>query len=402
MKKDNLQNIRHQTEIKANNLLKLFNLIKSNNMVSRSWLSKNSGLSPSTVSVLIDELILKGFIIENKNDNSNNQTALGRKPISLMVCPEKNLIIGMGIYTNTFTGCVYNLKMEKLYTLDSGEIGFKDNYIAVTIDFIKQLMSFFPGVNFRAIGISIPSIVSRKNQISQVAQNVLGLSVHGDDIRRSVENAFSIPVVVDNRGKLSGMAEKNTFYPDIDDFFYISMIKSGMYGYAAKFDGFSHTFFTCEIGHMSIQQDGRSCRCGGKGCIETYCSLENVTSSWEALLQKTNKQNGRVCTFDALIKAKNSGEKEAVDAVLSSAAYMGVGVSNIINLFNPQVVVIGGLSYQFGRDYLELVKAEAQARATPLFFEQCVITYSKFTEDTACLGAALSVLKQIERDLLCS
>jgi glucokinase len=105
-----------------------------------------------------------------------------------------------------------------------------------------------------------------------------------------------------------------------------------------------------EIGHMTIDLNGRLCKCGNYGCLEAYASgpaiaaraVEGIQSGADTSLPRYVDGDLRKVTAQVVYEAANDGDGFALEVVTDTAKFLGAGVANIINIFNPQVVVICG------------------------------------------------------------
>ena len=163
-----------------------------------------------------------------------------------------------------------------------------------------------------------------------------------------------------------------------------------------------------ELGHMIIELDGRECGCGHKGCLEAYASvsalikdtkeeMQNNSKSkmWDACLDDINQVNGRTAFETALL-----GDVSANKVVDNYIKYLGEGIRNLLNIFRPEAIIIGGgLSGQKDNlidrldSYLESVNWGL--KGTP----KCKIFVSNFGNDAGIIGAAGLAMKGINNKL---
>jgi glucokinase len=155
-----------------------------------------------------------------------------------------------------------------------------------------------------------------------------------------------------------------------------------------------------ELGHTTINVRGPLCKCGNRGCLEVYASApavvramrrrlkEGVSSRVEALAQKS--PDG--LSAKLIAQAARMGDGPAREALAEVGRYLGVGIANIANALNPQMVVIGGAVAGAGRYLLEPARQEARRRAFPGATERLKIVRARLGEDAALLGAATPFL----------
>lgn len=155
-----------------------------------------------------------------------------------------------------------------------------------------------------------------------------------------------------------------------------------------------------ELGHQTILPDGPECGCGNSGCLEALASgtaiarfgREAVRKNPQSLLYHLANYSQKNITAKMVFQAAKRGDKTAKHVVEKSAAYLGTGVANIINAFNPQKVVIGGGVSRAGKSWLALVRDEARKRAMKPLYEAVDIVLSELGDDVGVIGAATLIL----------
>jgi glucokinase len=142
-----------------------------------------------------------------------------------------------------------------------------------------------------------------------------------------------------------------------------------------------------ELGHMSIDYDGRKCNCGGIGCFEKYASANALIEDYNSLAPSARCKNTKQI-FDRYY----SGDPLAKQAVDQYISYLGAGLANIINIFNPQIVIIGGGVSEAGEDFIKKVYLSARSRTMPTSFERVEIVRAHLGNRAGMLGAAAFAL----------
>lgn len=153
-----------------------------------------------------------------------------------------------------------------------------------------------------------------------------------------------------------------------------------------------------EIGHITVKAGGPKCGCGARGCLEALASrtaitrriikaMENGRST--VLHEKMARKGGRLKSGD-LAEAVASGDQVAVKEVTRAAFYLGLGLGSLINVFGPQIVIIGGgVAEALGQPYIDQVRAAARARALTDPNGTVRIERAALGDDAGMLGAAL-------------
>lgn len=157
-----------------------------------------------------------------------------------------------------------------------------------------------------------------------------------------------------------------------------------------------------EIGHMTIDSNGRRCKCGNYGCLEAYASgpaiaaraLEGVAAGYDTALPKYVDGDLTKLNAQVVYEAAHDGDAYALEVVRDTATFLGAGVANIVNIFNPEVVVIcGGVTLAGDRLFTPL-KTEVKRRAFKPAVDVCRIVPGSLTGTAGVYGAAAAFMKR--------
>ena len=246
------------------------------------------------------------------------------------------------------------------------------------------------------IGIGSPGTVDKEQGVVVYANN---LDFHNVPVAKLIGERTGRKVYMDNDANAAAYGESIAGaakgYKNVLAITLGTGVGGGIIIDGRIYGGFSNC--GAELGHMGIVYDGRPCTCGRKGCIEAYASatgLINLTKEamkdhpasimWQMVDGDLNKVNGRVA-FDAMRKGDETGA-QVVDQYISYLAY---GVSNFINMFQPEILVIGGGIGKEGENLLvplrEKVKKETYAKRPE---DETQILSAKLGNDAGIIGAA--------------
>jgi glucokinase len=150
-----------------------------------------------------------------------------------------------------------------------------------------------------------------------------------------------------------------------------------------------------EIGHTTIDMNGRRCKCGNYGCLEAYASgpniaeraRERIADDADSVLAKMVGGQLEKITAATVYEAANAGDESALDVVKETARFLGAGVANLLNVFNPDVVVIAGGVTDAGDTLFEPLRAEARRRAFKPAFDACRIVPGSLRGSAGVVGA---------------
>ncbi len=159
-----------------------------------------------------------------------------------------------------------------------------------------------------------------------------------------------------------------------------------------------------EIGHMTVQRDGRPCGCGAHGCLEAYGSVtgmlqtavEGMESGRKTVLSDRCAGNPDVLTGEMISEVAAAGDEFATWVLQETGAWLGVGISSLINLFNPEKIVLAGGMVNAGPVLLDAIRIRALHDAFDVPANRVEIVTAALAEDSGVLGAAGVALERLE------
>ena len=156
-----------------------------------------------------------------------------------------------------------------------------------------------------------------------------------------------------------------------------------------------------ELGHMTIDADGPRCNCGNYGCLEALASgtavareaIERIKSGKMSILKDMKENISDIMAVD-VAKAARRGDKLSIEIIAGASYYLGIGLVNIVNIFNPQVIVIGGGMSKMGGMLIEPAKKIVNQRAFKLPARTARIVRARLGNNSGIIGAAVNVFNQ--------
>lgn len=163
-----------------------------------------------------------------------------------------------------------------------------------------------------------------------------------------------------------------------------------------------------EIGHMTIDANGRRCKCGNYGCIEAYASGPNIAlravealeSGAESVLPSYVAGDLREITAQTVYQAAQAGDELALEVVRDTAKFLGATVASLINIFNPEAIVIVGGVTLAGENLFEPLRREVSRRAFKPAVQVCRIVPGELTGVAGVYGAARAFHEQVEAGII--
>ncbi|XP_076151618.1 bifunctional UDP-N-acetylglucosamine 2-epimerase/N-acetylmannosamine kinase isoform X1 [Alosa pseudoharengus] len=291
-------------------------------------------------------------------------------------------------------------KIVKKYTKSNPKT--YEERIDLILQMCKKALDDAVGLNCRVLGVGV-STGGRVNPQEGVVLHSTKLIQEWSsvDIRTPISNALHLPVWVDNDGNCAALAERKFGHGKGVENFATIITGTGIGGGIVQHNELIHgsTFCAAELGHIMVSLDGPECMCGSRGCIEAYASgialqREAKRLNDEDLLFTEGmalKKEDPVSAID-LINAARLGNSKA-DAVLRTAgAALGVGITNILHMVNPSMVILSGVLASF---YESPVRQIISQRALTSAKDIQVLTSD--LEEPALLGAASMVLDYATR-----
>jgi len=151
-----------------------------------------------------------------------------------------------------------------------------------------------------------------------------------------------------------------------------------------------------EVGHMTIIPDGRKCGCGNRGCLEMYASSRGIVMSYqEGLAKRAGSPSVDAVTSAEIYEAARRGDALALCVMEAMGRSLGIGIANLINIFNPEMVVIGGGVKDAWTLFIEATRDEVRKRAFAYPAERTRIVPSVLGDDAGMIGAAAVALQNV-------
>lgn len=255
------------------NCSSVLNVIRENKEISRKEISDITGLSWGGMTKIVNKLFEKGYIKEEK---STTTTGAGRTPGVITICKDYNVVIGLDINREGLVGCVLNLAgdvLEEYATEVSCES--KDELVQSIITFTSRMVKENNKKNILAIGVAMQGIVDVEKGISVKFPGCNGWD--NVKIRDVLENHFQYPVFIEHDPNC--MLYSAIYNNPMENIVLFRMDRS--IGMAVILDGnIIRGNGLLEVAHSILVPDGKECKCGKKGCVETYlspCLDENET-----------------------------------------------------------------------------------------------------------------------------
>lgn len=375
--------------LKARNRSLILNTIDKHAPISRQDTARLTKIRPATVTGYIEDFIKGGFVTEIGPGRSTG----GRRPILLQLNPQAGFAVGVYIVDTRIMAVIVNLKGE-LITQTSSKFSIskgKKAFMAAVLETIGEVIekSELNKSKIIGIGLGIPGLVDNEKGISVFC--VLyswWADIHFKEI---VEKNFAIPTLIENDTRVLTLGEKWFGKgKKTESFFYLDVSKGiaiGAFLNGSLYNGVGNS--AGELGHTVIDKKGPLCNCGNHGCLEALASTAAIEKKMKQMRKQTTKPPVK---FSAIVKAANTGDKTAITVLSQAGNYLGIAVANVVNLFNPGLIIIGGSIAQAEDLVLAPLKETFKSYALTKPSNEVDIHLTDLGESAGAMGATTLVL----------
>jgi glucokinase-like ROK family protein len=393
-----------QVLVRELNLSLVLRFIHNEAPVSRSQIAKATGLNKSTVSSLVEDLLKRQLVYET----GINSVGKGRPATLLEINPRAGGIIGVelgvdfiAVVLTDFTGSILWRQLVSVDPMDA-----QDKTIAQILELADKAIDVCKDRNLYrlGIGLSMPGTVNLREGILVFAPNLQWRNV---PFRKIFSEHTGLNVYVENDANAAAIAEYLFGAARQSDDFIFVVVGIGIGGglflngklYRGK-DGYAG-----EIGHSPIAAEPfqKPCRCGNYGCWETYANQHAIIERVQNRLVDNHDSiipsmmiKQRVPLSISIIKqAADEGDKEALEALTETGTALGLGFAGLIDIFNPEKIILGGTLSTVGKYLLPSIKDTATKHSLSDSSPKVDILLSNFETDAILIGAISIVVDDI-------
>lgn len=354
--------------------------------VSRAEVARLTGLTRTSVSALVAELISDGLVEEVGRGPSTG----GKAPIMLRLRPDGRHAIGLDLGSSTFSGALVDLR-GGVVTSAQVELEGRDGADAVEVVFglIDRLIRRNGHNSVLGVGIGAPGLVDSRAGVVRWAVNLDWSEL---PLGSMVAERFGVPVVVANDSQAAAVAESTYGASPWPESLVVVRVGRGigagiiLAGKLYQGDGsgageIGHTIF----GRLSSDDAAEECRCGRVGCLETVASMPSM-------VRAACRRMPTIADEESLIAAFRAGAPVAREVVLRGAQMLGEGIAALIASLNVNHVLIIGRATELGEEYLDAVRRQAQSSALPLLAKQTNIELGETRGDDVVIGASAMLM----------
>jgi predicted NBD/HSP70 family sugar kinase len=364
--------------------------------VSRQELAAATGLSLATVANLVGELLELGLLIEVGYEDSD-----GGRPRGLVaVNAEGGALIGVDVAETYIHVELYDLSLAVIARAEE-ELRPGEREPSQVLAHIVSAVSCvvgeagIPADRVLGVGVSMPGMVDREGGVSVFAPN---WDWHDVPLLSLLAEHIPYPLYLDNPLRACTVAELWFGAARGCDDVVVVNLGTGV-GAGIALGGALHRGVTNsagEWGHTTLVLDGRLCHCGNHGCVETYVGAPGIMQNLRELAPESPllHPDDQTATIDALARGVTAGDPVAVKVVRDTARYLGAAVADLVNLLNPEVIVLSSwVARRLGQPLLDEVREAVARHALRRPLESTEIVLCPIASNPVSLGAATFALE---------
>jgi len=387
----------------------ILELIRKRGPISRPEISKEIGINVVTISNYIDDFIKHNLVFEKELDISEG----GRRPVLLDLNPQGGYIIGVGLNLMNMVGLLVDLKgniIIKTQIAKPHRPSVKD----ITESLLQIIREIFRRskdytANIKGIGVGIAGLVNKQNGSIHWPQKMNHYYTYASvdlPLKDLIEREFNVPALIENDatsacfgeywlGIESGIRNLIYMFSGVGCGLLINgSIYRGANGYAGEVSVYNYKeqdLFNCESGSTCFLKRWEM-DLGILNDLKARFAKDQESAARFFKLTSSNIEN---VDLKSVFIASRNGEPAAQAALDSAAKRLGIKIASLVNLLNPQMVVIGGGFEEAGESFLNKVAATVKEWAFREDTESLKIVYSQLRENTVALGAASLVMQKL-------
>lgn len=373
--------------IRAINSSHVLNAIKAHGPIGRADIARRTGLSPATVTSISASLISKNLVLEKSAGDSSG----GRPPILLVINPKGGYVIGIKL-TETNAVCALT-DLEATVIAKTSMILSGHNPSQVVDDLTQMVTSFIREQKISkkqllGVGVGVAGIVDAEEGLLRQSP------IYGWEnipLRQMLQSKLNVPTYIENDVNTLTLTER-WFGPGqgVDNFLTVTVGRGVGLGIVVNGQFYrGQNGGAGELGHTAIDPNGPLCACGKHGCLEAYVGDPGLVRAAQESVSKS------IQSIDELLQLAQNGNPAAIKIFNQAGRILGIGIANLINLFNPKKIIISGEGTKEG-DFLFIpMKESIQQNTMPGLFDPKIVEIIPWGDDAWARGAAGLVLREL-------
>ena len=392
--------------VKAHNLQTVLLSLLYETPQSRVELAQKTGLSTTTITNLVAELLEQGVVAEVEGPSLDEPRPVGRPRTALRLVPDARFAVGVHIGVGLFRVAVVDLCADMVHNrVQYFELDSPPEAVLESIVIQVQQVIEASGVareRILGVGVGASGLVDHRTGVNVLAPN---LGWHNLPLRSFLQQRLDIPLILENNVRAMALGE--AYFGQgrgVDSLAFVygrTGVGSGLVLGGQVLRGTSAG--AGEIGHMiMIPHGGEPCRCGRSGCLETLVSETVLLREAEALARRDPQgilaaelaRPQSATPIERVFAAVRQGDTATRKLIEERAAYLGIALANLVNVVNPELILLGGMFAQAQDLFLPVAAETMRSWAFAGLGEQVRLQATAFGWRAGVTGAAALALLQ--------
>jgi predicted NBD/HSP70 family sugar kinase len=386
-------------DVRRHNLAVVMRQAAARGSISRAEIARATGLTKGTVSVLVQELLRLGLLVELGTQTDGR---VGRPRSALGVNGDLHCGVGLEINVDYLAVCVADLlhrvRFHRVEAIDNRNVP-PARVLERAARLVETALESAANESLvvAGVGVAVPGVVDVGAGHLLLAPNLgwSDLPLRDELLRRLGRDDLS--VVVDNEANLAALGELWLGVGGgIGDYVHVSGevgIGAGVVVGGALFRGARG--FAGEMGHVVVDPDGPECSCGGRGCLERVAGQEALLRAAGLATSPGTSLGDADPALPKLIELLESGDAKALEAVRVAGTALGVGLADVVNVLDPDSIVLGGIYAPLERWLVGPLTKELGRQVVAGEWRPVRVCASSLGPDAAVRGAAGSVIERV-------
>jgi glucokinase-like ROK family protein len=378
--------------IRAINRSHVLNAIKTYGPIGRAEIARRTSLSPATVTSISAKLISQDLVLEKSAGDSSG----GRPPILLIINPQGGYVVGIKLTETQAVCALTDLEASVIAKSSMSLSGHDpaqvvDDLARMVVTFIRQQR--ISKKQLLGVGVGLAGIVDAENGILRQSP-IYGWG--NVPLRDMLQGKLNVPVYIENDVNTLTLTERWFGHGQgIDNFLTVTVGRGVGLGIVVNGEFYrGQNGGAGELGHTTIDPDGPLCACGKHGCLETYVGDPGLIRAAQESAAR-GELSTSVHDIDELLELAQSGDPAVLQIFSRAGRLLGLGIANLVNLFNPKKMIISGEGTRAGEFLFGPMKESVQQNTMPGLFDPATVQIAPWGDDAWARGAAGLVLREL-------
>lgn len=372
--------------------------------LSKPEICRLTNMTTPTISRIIEELIGEGWV----TDRGQGPSIGGKRPHIFSLNPDVAYIMGIDMGREHLKIAIFNLRKEIIGKINVFPSILEEKNNEETLRYMKEKIDStlaelkIPYKKIKVTGLALPGLIDSDG----TSYTYLTYDDPEINVKKRLEEMLKMPVFIDNDSIIMAMAEHSVgmargaahaLCVNINECIGLGMILNSQ-----PYSGFKG--MAGEFGHIRISGLEAPCYCGKAGCLETVASGRAIIKTAKDAIRKgvetaiSTTSTGQEITLSSIIKAAKQDDIFAIDLLQNAGEKIGEGISTLIHLFNPELIVIGGEITDAGDLIIAPIRQTLNKYTLTRMKNQCEIKMSNLNSQATILGTLMVVMKHLYYD----